>query len=98
MVSKVIDVLSANERVPVVFWTGYNEVVLVSCAYLKEWSVVVFQDEERVERVFPRRWLDIRGTKMVDVWEAGLRAVMGLVLFHPGISQVRCSVHSLGHV
>ncbi|KAI0768599.1 hypothetical protein BD413DRAFT_563329 [Trametes elegans] len=37
--------------------------------------------------VFPRRWLDIYGRKLPEVWDAALRAVLGLVLLRPGISQ-----------
>ena len=42
--------------------------------------------------IFPRRWLDVYGRKLDEVWEAALRAFLGLVLLHPGISQVR-SIH-----
>lgn len=78
----------SESDVPVVFWAGYNDIVLVSSAYLREWTVIISRTASNVERIFPRRWWDIRGRKMMDVWEAGLRAVMGLILLHPGISQV----------
>lgn len=43
-----------------------------------------------VIRSFPRRWLDIHGHEMVDIWDAACRAVMGIIVLHPGESQV-CS-------
>ena len=47
---------------------------------------------ERKSMVFPRRWLDIYGRKLDEMWEAALRAVVGQILLRPGISQVRTSV------
>ncbi|KAH9912240.1 uncharacterized protein BXZ73DRAFT_107525 [Epithele typhae] len=41
----------------------------------------------RKSMLFPRRWLDIRGWKLTEVWDAALRAVLALVLLRPGISQ-----------
>lgn len=70
---------------PAVFWVEYAPSKLVSSAYLSEWTVLTSLQPEK--KVFPRRWLDIRGMKMIDVWEAALRAVMGVILFRPGISQ-----------
>ncbi|KAI0344000.1 hypothetical protein BDW22DRAFT_1355246 [Trametopsis cervina] len=42
---------------------------------------------EPLVRVFPRRWLDVNGRILHEVWEAACRAVMGVVVFRPGISQ-----------
>jgi len=71
--------------IPQMYWTGYNSLVLVSAQFISRWSVVVSNDP--VINVFPRRWLDIRGVRVADFWQAGLRAVMGLVVFRPGITQ-----------
>lgn len=43
--------------------------------------------QKALVRVFPRRWLDIHGHKMADVWVTARQAVMGIIVFHPGISQ-----------
>lgn len=87
-----------NADVPLAFWTGYSEVVLVSSRHLSTWSVLISEADTGCVRVFPRRWLDIEGRMMSEVWEAARRAVMGIILFRPGITQVRsqaleCSPH-----
>ena len=74
--------------VPLAFWTGYGEIVLVSSHYVPSWSVILSEDEVSYTRLAPRRWLDIYGRRIPEVWEAACKAVMGCVLFHPGISQV----------
>ncbi|KAG6891070.1 hypothetical protein C0995_014159 [Termitomyces sp. Mi166 len=71
--------------VPMLFWAGYSSLVLVSSAYIKNWTVLV--SENPATRIFPRRWLDISGRKLVDFWEAALKAVMSIIVFHPGITQ-----------
>ncbi|KDQ54862.1 hypothetical protein JAAARDRAFT_352005 [Jaapia argillacea MUCL 33604] len=84
---------------PLAFWAGYSTVVLVSSSYLRSWTVVVSEDP--MTRVFPRRWLDIQGCKIRDIWDAALRAVMGVVLFRPGVLQVgvvRQYIRKLTHV
>ncbi|KAH7915130.1 hypothetical protein BJ138DRAFT_998508 [Hygrophoropsis aurantiaca] len=70
---------------PPVHWVGYNNPVLVSSDHIKEWSVITTESPRTL--VFPRRWLDIRGLKVSVLWEAALRAVVGVILFRPGISQ-----------
>lgn len=59
---------------------------LVSAAHMHPWTVIT--SEAPLTRMAPRRWLDISGRKMFDIWEAGIRAVTAMVLFRPGISQV----------
>ncbi|KNZ79627.1 Transcription factor tau subunit sfc3 [Termitomyces sp. J132] len=71
--------------VPMLFWAGYSSLVLVSSAYVKDWTILVSEDP--ATRIFPRRWLDISGHKIVDFWEAALKAVMGIIVFRPGITQ-----------
>lgn len=73
-------------EVPQVYWTGYDSLVLVSAYHVAKWSVVV--SKTPLINEFPRRWLDIRGTKVEDFWQAALRAVMSLVVFRPGITHV----------
>src|SRR5277367_4712206 len=76
-----------NASPPLVFWSGYSTVVLVSFACLQSWSVIV-SESPRVQ-IFPRRWCNMYGVRVDDLWEAALRAVIGVVLFRPGVSQVR---------
>ena len=80
MVDKII-----SRRTPLFFWTGYLSIVLVSSAYLQTWSIVVSTSEGMVK---PRRWTDIRGSQVPEVWEAGLRAVIGTIVSRPAITQV----------
>ena len=74
--------------IPQVYWTGYESLVLVSARFIAKWSVIVAKDP--ICNLFPRRWLDIRGNRVSSFWQAALRAIMGLIIFRPGISQVRC--------
>ncbi|EIW64510.1 uncharacterized protein TRAVEDRAFT_139409 [Trametes versicolor FP-101664 SS1] len=86
---------ATDAPVPLAHWTGYAAVALVSAAYIRPWTVVVPAPENpepdadpRTKRmIFPRRWLDIYGRKLHEVWEAALRAAVALVLLRPGISQ-----------
>jgi oxalate---CoA ligase len=77
------------------FWNGYSKSVLVSSRFAKEWSVEVSTSrfgspatgEGAIARVLPRRWLDLNGCVVQEAWVAGLRAVIGTIVFRPGISQ-----------
>ncbi|CCM00318.1 uncharacterized protein FIBRA_02348 [Fibroporia radiculosa] len=82
----IIEQLTAGP-VPVAFWTGYISIVLVSCAYIRPWTVLVSDGKSQQSMVSPRRWLDIFGGRMRDIWQAALRAVIGVVLYRPGIPQ-----------
>lgn len=77
----------ADASVPLVFWAGYTSPVLVSSAHLQNWSVVVSQNPTM--KILPRRWFDISGRKIADLWAAATRAVIGILVFRPGITQVR---------
>ncbi|KAI0047812.1 hypothetical protein FA95DRAFT_1558689 [Auriscalpium vulgare] len=70
---------------PLVICTGYASVVFVAASHAQAWTVPV-ADEPPV-RIFPRRWLDIGGLKISEIWDAAQRAVIGAILFRPGISQ-----------
>ena len=72
--------------VPLIFCAGYATLLVASSAYARAWAVSV--SAEPPMRVFPRRWIDIAGRKMGDVWDAALRAVIGTIVYRPGISQV----------
>lgn len=82
-----------DTSMPLLFGTGYSTSVVVSSAYAHHWTVTVSEDPPT--KLFPRRWLDISGTKVSEVWDAALRAVMGQIVFRPGISQVSPLFHSI---
>ncbi|KAF7320177.1 B-block-TFIIIC domain-containing protein [Mycena kentingensis (nom. inval.)] len=79
--------LMTETSAPPLFWAGYLSLVLVSSAYLRAWSVQI--STAPMTRVFPRRWLDMTGSRVVDRWVAATRAVMGMLVFHPGITQAQ---------
>ena len=39
--------------------------------------------------VKPRRWADINGSQVPEIWEAGLRAIMGTIVSRPAVTQAR---------
>ncbi|EIN13408.1 hypothetical protein PUNSTDRAFT_139959 [Punctularia strigosozonata HHB-11173 SS5] len=80
--------------VPLLFWAGYSELVLVSALFATPWTVEVSASDgaEATEgkafaRVLPRRWLDLGGSVVKEAWTAALRALVGYIVFRPGISQ-----------
>ncbi|KAK7019694.1 hypothetical protein VNI00_017994 [Paramarasmius palmivorus] len=70
---------------PVLYWVGYKSPLLISAVHMQQWTVVV--SKEPMMRILPRRWMNIHGYKMQDIWQAACRAVIGAMVFHPGISQ-----------
>jgi hypothetical protein len=72
--------------IPLLFWSGYSSIVLVHSVYLREWTVITSEDPR--DRIHPRRWLDVSGSRIDYIWEAALKAVVGVILFRPGISEV----------
>lgn len=83
---ELLSVVSKMTEDSFLHWVGYNNTLLVSSAHAASWTVAL--SDSPLIRVFPRRWLDIFGKKVIDVWEAALRAVIGAIVFRPGISQV----------
>lgn len=79
--------------VPVVYTVGYHTSVLVSAKYVNSFTIILPQtrreESPSISKCFPRRWLDIKGNRITEVWEAALRSVVGLVHLRPGISHVR---------
>ncbi|KAJ7042665.1 hypothetical protein C8F04DRAFT_1390618 [Mycena alexandri] len=73
--------------VPPIFWAGYSALVLVASSYLRAWTVQI--SAEPMARIFPRRWIDMTGAKVMDLWDAATRAVMGVLVFHPGVTQAQ---------
>ncbi|KAH9835845.1 uncharacterized protein C8Q71DRAFT_99456 [Rhodofomes roseus] len=72
---------------PLAYWTGYTSMVLVATEHIRPWAVCISQGADGKAMIHPRRWLDIAGRKIVDVWEAALRAIAGVILFRPGVTQ-----------
>jgi transcription factor C subunit 3 len=65
---------------------GYgSSLYLVSAVHITKWTVSVSSNP--LTRVFPRRWLDITGARITEIWEAALKCVVGTVIFRPGIPQ-----------
>jgi hypothetical protein len=75
-----------DSTVPLVGFVGHSRPLVVSARHSAPWTVTI-SEEPRIN-VLPRRWLDVRGAKIREVWRAALRAVIGTVVFRPGISQV----------
>ncbi|KAF9243844.1 hypothetical protein BU15DRAFT_86274 [Melanogaster broomeanus] len=84
---RILDIVEkmTSTSPPVLFWTCYDTPTLVSSDYCDLWSVIL--SNEPLTFVFPRRWLDLRGYKLDSAWSAALRAVVGVVFLHPGLSQ-----------
>ncbi|KAJ8517040.1 hypothetical protein ONZ45_g5742 [Pleurotus djamor] len=74
-----------DNTAPLAFVAGYAKPVVVSIHHLRAWSVLVSGSSGK--RVLPRRWLDISGNKVGEVWDAALRAVISLVHFRPGVTK-----------
>ncbi|KAL6299663.1 hypothetical protein BKA93DRAFT_741989 [Sparassis latifolia] len=73
--------------IPLACWTGYKSIVLVSSDSLDPWTVSVSNSQDSRTKLFPRRWLDISGKKISDLWDAALRAIVAVILSRPGITQ-----------
>lgn len=76
-------------EIPLAYWLGYREIVFVSAYHITPWTVLIAEGDMDCTRIFPRRWLDIDGRTLSEVWEAAQRAAISIILFHPGIAQVR---------
>ena len=75
-------------NVPLAFWTGYQASFLVSGHFAEHWTVKISLPDVPIRKIFPRRWIDVNGHVISEIWRTGLRAITGTVLLHPGISQV----------
>src|SRR5712691_12408921 len=84
----VLSTLSSlmNSTIPLVVLVGHSRALAVSARHSDAWTVAV--SEEPRMNVLPRRWFDTTGVKLRDTWRAALRAVIGTIVFRPGISQV----------
>ena len=76
-----------DNPIPLVVPVGHSRPLVVGARHSAAWAVTV-SEEPRIN-VLPRRWLDVRGVKVRETWRAAMRAVIGILVFRPGISQVR---------
>jgi len=76
-----------DNPIPLVVPVGHSRPLVVDARQAVAWTVTV-SEEPRIN-VFPRRWLDVKGGKVRETWRAAMRAVTGILVFRPGISQVR---------
>jgi oxalate---CoA ligase len=76
-----------DNPIPLVVLVGHSRPLVVGARQSVAWTVTV-SEEPRIN-VLPRRWLDVRGAKVRDTWRAAMRAIIGILVFRPGISQVR---------
>ena len=75
-----------DRPIPPITFVGHSRLRVVSSRQSDAWTVTV-SEEPRIN-VLPRRWLDLRGVKVRETWRAALRAVIGTIVFRPGIPQV----------
>ena len=76
-----------DDPTPLVVLVGHSRPLVVGARQSAAWTVTV--SEEPRMNVLPRRWLDVRGAKVRETWRAAMRAVIGILVFRPGVSQVR---------
>ncbi|KAG2123565.1 hypothetical protein DEU56DRAFT_45236 [Suillus clintonianus] len=83
----VMDLLQRMSQTspPLILWAGYSAPIIVSCLHARPWTVEIIREPKTL--VLPRRWVDIRGGTIRETWNAALHAVVGIIFFHPGISQ-----------
>ncbi|KAI0032488.1 hypothetical protein K488DRAFT_49752 [Vararia minispora EC-137] len=74
-----------DASLPLAFPVGYGRMVLVAAQHIRQWTITV--SEEPLTFALPRRWMDVAGRQIPDIWESALRALIGIIIFRPGISQ-----------
>jgi hypothetical protein len=65
--------------------TGYSQPILVHPRYKNDWQLSDVMPN-------PKQWLDVFGQKVEPTFMRCVRAVYGLIVQKPGITQVRCSL------
>lgn len=79
---------------PLVYALGYDQPRIVSAFELGEWTVKVTSsvpstNQTNFKSVFPRRWLDIHGSMIENIWTMAVRTIAGALIYRPGINEVR---------
>ena len=84
----VVSVLESlmDNTIPLIVRVGHVRSRIVCSSQSAPWTVMV-NEEPRINEL-PRRWLNLSGEKVREMWRAALRAVIGTIVFRPGISQV----------
>lgn len=76
-------------QVPLLYFVGHSVAMAVSAKYIGRKTLELPQVDLSVTKIFPKRWLSMHGTRIDEIWDAALRATIGLVHLKPAISQVR---------
>ncbi|CAE6398352.1 unnamed protein product [Rhizoctonia solani] len=76
---------------PHAYVLGYDQARIVSTQHISEWAIEVAGVDEASQTepklIFPRRWLDIYGNMLEDVWTMCVRAVTGAFMYRPCVSE-----------
>ncbi|CUA70965.1 Titin [Rhizoctonia solani] len=78
---------------PHAYVLGYDQARIVSAQYLGDWTVEAASragetNQNESKFIFPRRWLDIYGNMLEDVWTMVIRTVMGAFIYRPCMNQL----------
>ncbi|KAJ1300711.1 hypothetical protein OPQ81_002356 [Rhizoctonia solani] len=89
--SALITLTKANP--PQAYALGYDQARIVSTQYLSDWVVEIptaIDEPNQMESkfIFPRRWLDIYGNMLEDIWTMAVRTVMGSFIYRPCMSEL----------
>lgn len=76
---------SFTQGEPKIFWAGYDTARIISKDFWHEWTVAV--PNSSIERLSPRRWVDIWGNIIPEDWDRAVRSVTGQVMHRPGITE-----------
>ncbi|KAF8604424.1 hypothetical protein BDV93DRAFT_522539 [Ceratobasidium sp. AG-I] len=77
---------------PLVYALGYDQARIVSAFELDKWTVKVVPSTPSTSHasfksVFPRRWLDIHGNVIENIWTMAVRTVAGALMYRPSINE-----------
>ncbi|KAI0308044.1 hypothetical protein B0F90DRAFT_1664967 [Multifurca ochricompacta] len=79
-----------DDSIPLIVLVGHSRTLIVRSRWSDAWTVTAC-GEPRIN-VLPRRWLDLTGGKVQESWRAALRAVIGTIVFRPGIPQAEADI------
>jgi len=65
---------------------------IISATYIRTWTAIIKTQSEHTGTthetlVLPRRWRDIHGDTIYDIWRTALKAVFSTVINRPGIPE-----------
>ncbi|CAE7225830.1 unnamed protein product [Rhizoctonia solani] len=78
---------------PHAYALGYDQARIVSAQYLSDWAVEITWGNDEPSQteskfIFPRRWLDIYGNMLEDVWTMAVRTVTGAFMYRPCMNEL----------